>query len=49
MYMRSSMFDQLGAGKWLKLDLEELADRERIDLGGLMNANQADPNQTLRI
>ena len=49
MYMRSSMFDQLGAGKWLKLDLEGLADREGIDLGALMNANQADPNQTLRM
>jgi hypothetical protein len=49
MYMRSSMFDQLGAGKWLKMDVEELADREGIDLGALMNANQADPNQTLRM
>jgi hypothetical protein len=49
MFMRSSMFQQFAADKWLKLDLEALADKEGIDLGAIMNANQADPNQTLRM
>jgi len=48
MYMRSSMFRELSE-KWIKMDLEKLADEEGIDLNTLMNANQADPNQTLRM
>jgi hypothetical protein len=49
MYMRSSMFPGLAADKWVKLDLEKLADEAGIDRDGLMNANQADPNQALRM
>jgi hypothetical protein len=48
-YMRSSMFPGLRAGTWVKMDLAKLADKQGIDLGGLMNANQADPSQTLRM
>ena len=50
MYMRSPLFQQqLGSDKWIKMDLEELAKKEGVDLGSLMNANQADPNQTLKM
>jgi hypothetical protein len=49
MYMRSSLFPGVAGDKWLKMDLEELADEAGVDLGALMNANQADPNQTLRM
>jgi hypothetical protein len=48
MYMRSSVFNQL-TDKWIKMDLEKLAKEQGMDLGALMNANQADPNQTLRM
>jgi hypothetical protein len=48
LYMRSTLFDkQLPAGSWVKMDLEKLADKEGVDLSALMNANQADPSQTL--
>jgi hypothetical protein len=51
MYMRSSLFTPgLPAGKsWVKMDLAKLADKEGIDLEGLMNANQASPEQSLRM
>jgi hypothetical protein len=48
LYMRSTLFDkQVPAGSWVKMDLEKLADKEGVDLSALMNANQADPSQTL--
>jgi hypothetical protein len=47
MYMRSPMFKTLPAGKWVKVDLAQLAKRQGVDLQALMNANQADPSQTL--
>jgi hypothetical protein len=48
LYMRSSLFDkELPAGSWVKMDLEQLAKKEGVDLSSLMNANQADPSQTL--
>src|SRR6266571_7460113 len=31
------------------MDLKKLADKAGVDLGALMNANQADPSQTLRM
>ena len=49
MYMRSSMFPGVPAEMWVKMDLEKLADQEGFDLGAVMNANQADPHQTLRM
>lgn len=49
MYMRSSLFRELAAEKWIKMDLEQLAKQRGMDLGALMNANQADPNQALRM
>lgn len=48
LYMRTPMFDkQLPAGSWVKMDLEQLAKKQGIDMSQLMNANQADPSQTL--
>jgi hypothetical protein len=48
LYMRSSLFDKaLPAGSWVKMDLQKLAKKEGVDLSSLMNANQADPSQTL--
>jgi hypothetical protein len=47
MYMRSSLFRRLAGDKWVKLDLEKIADKQGLDLGALMNANQADPSQAL--
>ena len=49
MYMRSSLFKPLAPEKWIKMDLEQLADKQRVDLSAFMNANQADPSQTLRM
>ena len=49
MYMRSPLFDQVANGKWIKMDLQKLAKQQGVDLSTLMNANQADPNQTLRM
>jgi hypothetical protein len=50
MYMRSSLFDrQVPSGKWVKMDVAALAKKEGVDLDALMNANQADPSQALRM
>jgi hypothetical protein len=49
MYMRSSMFKMVPAGTWVKMDLEKLAKKEGYDLGAVMNANQADPSQALKM
>jgi hypothetical protein len=50
MYMRSTLFDKLvPTGKWVKMDLAKLAKKEGVDLGAIMNANQADPSQSLRM
>lgn len=50
MYMRSSLFDrQVPSGKWVKMDVAALAKKEGVDLNALMNANQADPSQALRM
>jgi hypothetical protein len=50
MYMRSPLFDKIvPTGKWVKMDLEKLAKTEGVDLGSIMNANQADPSQSLRM
>jgi hypothetical protein len=45
--MRSPLFRTLAAGKWIKMDMTKLAKKQGIDLEGLMNANQADPSQSL--
>ena len=50
MYMRSPLFDKfVPTGKWVKMDVGKLAKKEGVDLGAIMNANQADPSQSLRI
>ena len=50
MYMRSSMFSRfVPTGTWVKMDLEKLAKKEGYDLGAIMNANQADPSQALKM
>jgi hypothetical protein len=49
MYMRSSMFKTLPAETWVKIDVAKLAKKQGFDLGAIMNANQADPSQALRI
>jgi hypothetical protein len=50
MYMRSPLFDKVvPTGKWVKMDLEKLAKKEGVDLGAIMNANQVDPSQSLRM
>jgi hypothetical protein len=49
MYMRSSMIPGVPANSWVKMDLEKLAKEQGVDLNSLMNANQADPNQTLKM
>jgi len=50
MYMRSPLFQQqLGSDKWIKMDMEQLAKKQGVDFGSLMNANQADPNQMLQM
>ena len=50
MYMRSSLFDrEVPSGKWVKMDVAALARKDGVDLNALMNANQADPSQTLRL
>ena len=50
MYMRSPLFDKLvPTGKWVKLDVGKMAKKEGVDLGAIMNANQADPSQSLRM
>jgi hypothetical protein len=48
--MRSPLFDKVvPTGKWVKMDIEKLAKKEGVDLGAIMNANQADPSQSLRM
>jgi hypothetical protein len=47
MYMRSPLFKRMAGDKWLKLDMAKLAKKQGLDLNGLMNANQADPSQSL--
>jgi len=50
MYMRSPLFDRVvPTGKWIKMDVAKLAKKRGMDLGALMNANQADPSQSLRM
>jgi len=50
MYMRSPLFKKLvPTGKWVRMDLEKIAKKEGVDLGAIMNANQADPSQSLRM
>ena len=50
MYMRSPLFDKLvPTGKWVKMDVAKMAKKEGVDLGAIMNANQADPSQSLRM
>jgi hypothetical protein len=47
MYMRSPLFARVAGNKWIKVDMAKLAQKEGIDLQALINANQADPSQTL--
>jgi hypothetical protein len=47
MYMRSPLFARYAGDKWIKVDMAKLAQKEGLDLQALMNANQADPSQTL--
>jgi hypothetical protein len=49
MYMRSPLFKTMAGDKWLKLDMAKLAKKEGFDLNSLMNANQADPSQSLHM
>jgi hypothetical protein len=50
MYMRSPLFDKMvPPGKWVKMDVAKMAKKEGVDLGAIMNANQADPSQSLRM
>lgn len=49
-YIRSALFNKfVPIGKWVKVDVAQLAKKQGVDLGALMNANQADPSQSLRI
>jgi hypothetical protein len=50
LYMRSPLFNQAGdvaAGKWLKLDLNELSKLQGIDISQLQQAGNNDPRQGL--
>ena len=50
MYMRSPLFDKMvPTGKWVKMDVEKMAKKQGVDLGAIMNVNQADPSQSLRM
>jgi len=50
MYMRSPLFDKmLPTGKWVKMDVAKMAKKQGVDLGAIMNVNQADPSQALRM
>ncbi len=46
-YMRSPLFKTISSDKWLKMDMAKIAKKQGIDLSAVMNANQADPSQTL--
>ena len=49
MYMRSPLFDKVvPTGKWVKMDLAKMAKKGQ-DLNAILNANQADPSQCLRM
>ena len=48
-YMRSPLFRTFATDKWLKIDMAKMAKKEGVDLSGLMNANQADPSESLRM
>lgn len=49
MYMRSPLFDKVvPTGKWVKMDLAKMAEKSQ-DLSAILNANQADPSQSLRM
>jgi hypothetical protein len=49
-YMRSPLFDKmLPTGKWVKMDVAKMAKKQGVDLGAIMNVNQADPSQALRM
>jgi hypothetical protein len=47
MYMRSPLFARVAGDRWIKVDMAKLAKKQGVDLNALMNANQADPSQTL--
>jgi hypothetical protein len=47
MYMRSPLFARVAGDRWIKVDLAKLAKKQGVDLSALMNADQADPSQTL--
>lgn len=47
MYMRSPLFARVAGDRWIKVDLNKLAKKQGVDLNTLMDANQADPSQTL--
>ena len=49
MYMRSPLFRTTAGDKWMKMDMAKLAKKEGFDLNTLMNANQADPSQSLHL
>ena len=49
MYMRSPLLETMAGGKWLKLDMDKFAKKQGFDLNSLMNANQADPSQSLHM
>jgi hypothetical protein len=49
MYMRSPLFARIAGDRWIKLDMAALAKKRGVDLNALMNANQADPSQTLEL
>ena len=50
MYMRSPLFNKIvPTGKWVKMDVEKMAKKQGVDLGAIMNVNQADPSQSLRM
>jgi hypothetical protein len=49
LYMRSSIFPGVPTGKWVKMDVGKLAKEEGVDVGALMDANQADPSQALKM
>ena len=46
-YMRSPLLARLAGDRWIKFDMVKLAKKQGVDLKGLLNADQADPAQTL--
>jgi hypothetical protein len=49
MYMRSPLLGPLASGKWVKFDMQKLAKKAGFDMSSMMNANQADPSESLRL